>query len=135
GRPLILSLMALDFGANFFGSPRALLPVYARDIFHIGPEGLGVLYAASSIGALSGSLAMGFVGQPTRAGRWVLIGVIFYALCAMGFAVSPTFWLAGVLLGAMGVGDTVSSVLRGTINQVVTPEALRGPVSAVQSVC
>jgi MFS family permease len=134
GQPLILSLMVLDFGANFFGSPRALLPVYARDIFQVGAAGLGPLYAASSIGALSGSLALGFIGQPKRAGRWVLLGVTFYSLCAMAFALSQSYWLAVLLLGAMGVGDTVSSVLRGTINQIVTPDALRGRVSAVNSV-
>ncbi|MEA2642829.1 MAG: hypothetical protein QOF51_4223 [Chloroflexota bacterium] len=131
---IILLLMVLDFSANFFGSPRALLPVYAKDIFHVGPEGLGLLYAASSIGALGGAFVMSTIGQPQRAGRWVLTGVVFYSVCAMGFALSPVYWVALILLVGMGVGDTVSSVLRGSINQLVTPDRLRGRVSAVNSV-
>jgi MFS family permease len=133
-QPTILWLMVLDFVANFFGSPRALLPIYARDTFQVGPEGLGILYAASSIGSLSGGLAMSMIGQPRNAGRWVLLGVTFYACSVMAFALSPTFAVAVVLLALMGVGDTVSSVLRGTINQLLTPDELRGRVSAVNSI-
>jgi MFS family permease len=133
-QPIILSLMVLDFGANFFGSPRALLPVYARDIFQVGPEGLGILFAASSIGGLAGSITMSMITQPRNAGRWVLLGVTFYAFAAMAFAVSPTFWVAAAMLLCMGVGDNVSSVLRGSINQLVTPDDLRGRVSAVNSI-
>ena len=134
GQPVILMLMVLDFAANFFGSPRALLPVYARDFFGVGPEGLGIMFAASSLGAISGALVMSTVGQPRQAGRWVLLGVAFYACSAMAFAFSPTFWIAVGLLAAMGVGDTISSVLRGSINQLMTPDELRGRVSAVNSV-
>jgi MFS family permease len=133
-QPTILWLMVLDFAANFFGSPRALLPIYARDIFQVGPEGLGILYAASSIGSLSGGLAMSMIGQPRKAGLWILLGVTFYACSVMAFALSPTFAVAVVLLVLMGLGDTVSSVLRGTINQLLTPDELRGRVSAVNSV-
>ena len=89
GQPVVMSLMILDFAANFFGGLTALLPVYARDVFHVGAEGLGVLYAASSVGAFSGSLVMGFVPQPRRAGVWVLVGVAFYSICAMAFAMTP----------------------------------------------
>jgi MFS family permease len=146
GERVVMSLMVLDLAANFFGSPRALLPVYARDVFHVGEVGLGMLFAASAIGAFSGSLVMGFLPQPKNAGIWVLVGVAFYSICAMGFAGTPllltgplaetnvAFVAAVVLLGLMGVGDTVSSVLRGTINQAVTPDDLRGRVSAVNSV-
>jgi MFS family permease len=130
-QPIILSLMILDFNANFFGSPKALLPVYARDLLQVGPQGLGILYAASSVGAIVSALAISVVGQPRKAGLGVIIGIVFYALCAMGFALSTSFGLSVLLLAGMGVGDALSAVLRSTINQLVTPDDLRGRMSAV----
>jgi MFS family permease len=134
GQPVVLSLMALDFAATFFGGPRALLPVYARDILHVGAGGLGVLYAAIAVGSLLAAVGLSMVGQPDRAGRWVLLGIGAYALCVIGFAFSPVFWLSVLLLAGMGAGDAVSSVLRGTVNQLVTPDELRGRVSSVNSI-
>jgi MFS family permease len=133
-QPVVLSLMALDFAATFFGGPRALLPVYARDILHVGASGLGVLYAAIAVGSLIAALGLGLVGQPDRAGRWVLAGIGVYALCVIGFAFSPVFWVSALLLAGMGAGDSISSVLRGTVNQLVTPDELRGRVSSVNSI-
>jgi len=76
--PVILSMMALDFGQNFFGSGRALLPIYARDILNVGPEGLGLLYAATSAGALAMGTVMSIRSQTRRAGTWVLVSVSTY---------------------------------------------------------
>src|ERR1700730_9355984 len=76
--PVILSMMALDFGQNFFGSARALLPIYARDILGVGPRGLGLLYSATSAGALIMGTVMSVRGQVRRAGMWVLVSVAVY---------------------------------------------------------
>jgi MFS family permease len=130
---VILSFMVLDFGAMFFGSSTALLPIYARDILHAGPVGLGVLYAAPAIGALAAGISLSTALRVDRAGRWVLIGVAFYGLCMMGFAVSNVIWISVLMLAGTGAGNTMSAVLRGTSNQLLTPDHLRGRVTAVNS--
>ncbi len=132
-QPVILSFMVLDWGAMFFGSTVALLPIYARDILLAGPMGLGALYAAPSIGALAAAALMSTVLHVDNAGRWVLIGVAVYGACMVGFAVSHVIWLSIVMLAGTGAGNTVSAVLRGTSNQLLTPDHLRGRVSAVNS--
>ena len=132
-QPVILSFMALDFGATFFGSSRALLPVYARDILHVGATGLGLLYAAASVGALLAAGVVGVLPGRERAGRWVLLGVVLYGVAMVAFALSRHFWLSLLLLGLTGAGDTISSVLRGTANQILATDALRGRVAAVNS--
>jgi MFS family permease len=131
---VILAFMVLDFGATLFGSSIALLPVYARDLLEIGPVGLGMMYAAPSVGALVTSVIMSVRPQAVEAGKWVLLGVVFYAICTMGFAVSSSVPLSILLLAGTGVGNMVSAVLRGTTNQLLTPDALRGRVAAVNSV-
>jgi MFS family permease len=93
GHAVIFPLLVMDFGANLFGSVRALLPIYARDILMVGPQGLGILYAASAIGALVGAAGLSFVGEIRRAGVWILIGVSIYATCIVLFAKSHIFWL------------------------------------------
>jgi MFS family permease len=130
---VIFSFMVLDFGATFFGSSAALLPVYAKEILHAGPVALGVLFTAPSIGALAVAAAMSSALKIDRAGRWVLIGVAFYGICTMLFAVSTTLWLSTLMLAGAGAGNMVSAVLRGTSNQILTPDELRGRVAAVNS--
>ncbi|HET8625824.1 MAG TPA: MFS transporter [Thermomicrobiales bacterium] len=132
-QPVILSFMALDFGATFFGSSRALLPVYARDILHVGATGLGLLYAAASVGALLAAGVVGVLPGRERAGRWVLLGVVLYGVAMVAFALSRHFWLSLLMLGLTGAGDTISSVLRGMANQLLAPDAVRGRVAAVNS--
>jgi MFS family permease len=132
-QPVILSFMILDLGAMFFGSAVALLPIYARDILAVGPIGLGVLYAAPSIGALAAAAAMSTVVRVDNTGRWVLIGVAVYGACMVGFAISPLLWLSILMLAGTGAGNTTSAVLRGTSNQLLTPDHLRGRVTAVNS--
>jgi MFS family permease len=131
--PVIFPLMLLDFGATFFGSVRALLPIYARDILSVGPQGLGVLYAAPAVGSLLAASAMSCF-QLRRAGRWILAGVGVYAISIVLFAGSDVFWLSVLLLSFVGAGDMVSTVLRGTINQLSTPDALRGRMASINSV-
>jgi len=130
---VILSFMILDFGATFFGSVNALLPIYARDILAVGPVGLGVLYAAISVGAVVTGIAMSLF-RIERAGKWVLIGVAIYGVCTMGFAASHLLWLSVLMLAGTGAGNAVSAVLRQTSNQMLTPDNLRGRVSAFNSI-
>ncbi|MBI2887917.1 MAG: MFS transporter [Chloroflexi bacterium] len=133
-QPVILAFMVLDFGATFFGSSTALYPVYARDILAVGPTGLGILYASNSIGSLVAALAMGMAATPRRTGLWVLVPVTCYAICTMVFAFSQDFLLSVLMLAGTGAGNMVGSVVRGTTNQVLTPDQLRGRVAAVNSV-
>lgn len=132
--PVVLSLTILDFAQNVLGSPRALMPVYARDILFVGPEGLGLLYAATSAGSVGAAALMTAMPQVRRAGLWVLIGVGIYAVSTMLFAVSHVFWFSLAMLAIEGIGNTVSTILRGTMNQLVTPDDLRGRVTSVNNV-
>lgn len=131
--PVIFPLLVMDFGANFFGTVRALLPVFARDILLVGPEGLGVLYAASAVGSLLGALGFSFLGRTSRAGRWILGGVTVYGICVILFAQSQSFWLSVACLVGYGIGDTISAILRATINQLSTPDELRGRMASIHS--
>jgi MFS family permease len=134
GHGIILPLMLLDFGATFFGNVRGLLPVYARDILFVGPTGLGMLYAARAVGSVSAAAAMSFRGPMKRSGLWVFIGVGIYGLATALFAYSGMFWFSVLMLTLTGVGDTISSILRGTINQLQTPDALRGRMSSINGI-
>lgn len=124
----------MDLGANFFGAVRSLYPIYARDILLVGPQGLGLLYAASAAGALIGALGLSMIGTIRQAGRWILFGVTLYGLCLLSFAQSRSFWLSILFLIGFGIGDTISAILRATINQLSTPDELRGRMSAINSI-
>jgi MFS family permease len=132
-QPVIFPFMILDFGATLFGSTYALLPIYAEDVLDVGPVGLGALYAAPSVGGVLMGAAMSGPLRIDRAGFWVLMGVAFYGICTMIFAVSTVFWVSLAALAGVGAGNIVSAVLRGTSNQLLTPDALRGRVAAVNS--
>jgi MFS family permease len=131
---IILPLMMLDFGATFFGNVRGLLPIYAKDILAVGPTGLGVLYSARAVGSLGAAAAMSFWGPVKRSGLWVFIGVGIYGLSTVLFAYSGWFWFSLLMLTLTGVGDTISSILRGTINQLQTPDELRGRMSSINGI-
>lgn len=131
--PVILAMMALDFAQNFFGSGRALLPIYARDILAVGPQGLGLLYAANSVGALVMGIVMSVRRAVQRPGVWVLVAVGIYGVFTTLFGISHFFWLSFVMLAGAGAANTVSFVLRNTINQLVTPDEIRGRVTSVNS--
>ena len=133
-QPVVLSFMVLDFGATFFGTANSLLPIYAKDILKVGPAGLGLMFAAPSVGQVATGFIMGSTRRIRRAGRWVLICVAIYGACICGFALSPFFGLSLLLLAGTGVGNGVSAVLRSTSNNLLTPDDLRGRVAAVNSV-
>jgi MFS family permease len=131
--PVILSMMALDFSQNFFGGGRALLPIYARDILDVGPQGLGILYSATSVGAVVMGTVMSVRTHVRRAGVWVLGSVAMYGGFTALFGTSRLFWLSFLMLAAAGAANTVSFVLRNTINQLLTPDEIRGRVTSVNS--
>jgi len=130
---LVLSAMTLDLIAVFFGGATALLPIFAQDILHTGPRGLGWLRAAPAVGA--GSMAFWLAHRPPlrRAGVTLLAVVAGFGMATIGFAVSRAEWLSFVLLAATGALDSVSVVLRSYLVHSRTPDSLRGRVNAVNA--
>jgi MFS family permease len=132
--PVILAVLSLDFCATFFGSPRALLPIYARDILHIGPQGLGILMAATPIGAVALAPFTGLIGRISRQGLGVVLAVIAWGLCIIAFGLSPApLWLGVLFLAGAGAADMVSMILRGLVIQLTTPDEFRGRINAVNA--
>jgi len=131
---VIFPLMLLDFSATFFGNARGLFPIFARDILLVGPKGLGLLYASRAVGSLLAAFGMTLFGPVKRAGRWIFLGIGVYGLSTVFFAQSQIFWISVLMLMLTGAGDTVSSILRSTINQLSTPDALRGRMSSINSI-
>ena len=133
-RPIILAVLSLDFIANFFGSPRALLPVYAASILHAGAAGLGILQAATSVGAVALAPLTGRIGRIRQQGMGVAAAIVVWGLCivAFGFSTGPLL-LSALFLAGAGAADMVSMVLRGLIIQLTTPDEFRGRISAVNA--
>ena len=134
GHGVIFPLMVLDFGATFFGNVRGLFPIYARDILLVGPTGLGLLYASRAVGSLCAAATISFRGPLKHSGQWIFIGIGIYGVSTVLFAGSQRFWLSVLMLALCGAGDTISSILRGTINQLSTPDELRGRMSSINSI-
>ena len=132
--PIILAVLSLDFFATFFGSPRALLPIYASDILHVGPTGLGILLAATSMGAVALAPFTGLIGRIPRQGLGVVVSIIVWGICiaAFGFSSGP-LWLSVFLLAGAGAADMVSMILRSLIIQLTTPDEFRGRISSVNA--
>jgi MFS family permease len=128
---LIFSVMMLDFLATLFGAVQSLLPVYAKDILRVDAAGLGLLYAATSAGAMIAALVLSARGRIEHQGRTLLVAVALFGVSLIGFGLSHAFWLSLIFLAAEGASDTVSMVLRGTILQLATPDELRGRTTAV----
>lgn len=130
---VIFPLMLLDFSATFFGNARGLFPIFARDVLIVGPTGLGLLYTARAVGSLVAGIGMSMLGPIRHAGRWIFLGIGIYGLSTALFSLSRVFWLSLLMLALTGVGDTISSILRSTINQLSTPDELRGRMSSINS--
>ncbi len=126
--------MLLDFIATFFSSASALLPIFAQDILHVGPEGLGILYGAESVGAFIAGVAMARAGNIKRQGVILLIAVAFYGIATAFYGVSQLFALSFFFLALVGASDTVSTILRNTIRQIMTPDHLRGRMTSVNMI-
>lgn len=131
---LILSAISLDLFAVLFGGAVALLPIFAEEILNTGPIGLGILRAAPSVGALF--MAFYITHHPIRknAGRTLFLCVAGFGICMILFALSNNFWISLFLLSVSGAFDCVSVVIRSTLLQTLTPENMKGRVSAVNHI-
>jgi hypothetical protein len=130
-RPVLLGAISLDLFAVLLGGATALLPVYARDILHVGPAGLGVLRSAPAIGACLTAVCQAHRPPRARLGPKLLASVALFGVATLVFAFSRVFLLSTVALTIVGAADMVSVNIRSMLLQLTTPEALRGRVSAV----
>jgi MFS family permease len=135
-RPLILTTMLVDFFAMFFSVSRAVMPYFADRVFAVGPEGLGLLFAAPGAGATVVAFTSGWTVGVRRKGLGVLIAVAVYGIAMGSFGLlGPTGFIAGLVLLAVAQGaDTVATIFRHTILQMETPDELRGRLSAINLV-
>ena len=131
---IILGALTLDMFAVLFGGAVALLPAFIQDIYKLGPEGLGILRAAPAIGAIFTGLWLARHPINLHAGRWLLASVAGFGVSIIGFGLSSSIWLAGLMLLISGMFDGVSVVMRQTIMQLATPDAMRGRVSAINGI-
>jgi len=128
-----LGAISLDLFAVLLGSVTALLPIFAKDILHVGPWGLGLLRAAPAVGALAMGIFLARSPIERHVGRKLLVSIGIYGLSVLGFGLSTEFWLSLVMLAIGGCADMVSIVVRQTLVQLETPDDMRGRVSAVNS--
>jgi len=129
--PAILGTISLDLFAVLLGGATALLPIYARDILQTGPLGLGLLRAAPAVGALLMTTVLARHAIRRRVGLRMFQAVIVFGVATVIFAVSQIMWLSLLALAIMGAADTVSVVIRFSLVQLATPDAMRGRVGAV----
>ncbi|HYX28061.1 MAG TPA: MFS transporter [Pyrinomonadaceae bacterium] len=132
--PIIVQTMTLDFVATFFASANQLLPIYAKDILAVGARGYGFLAAAPAAGAIVTGLIVARTGAIKKQGATVIISVAIYGAATIAFGVSRVFWFSLLMLAATGAADTVSTILRQTIRQLVTPNKLRGRMTSVNMI-
>jgi MFS family permease len=130
----ILHSITLDMVSVFFGGVVAILPIYAEDILQVGPQGLGVLRAAPSVGALVVMFLCAYHPPTERAWRNLLWAVTGFGIATLIFAVSKSFWLSIVMLAFTGATDSISVIIRQTLLQALPPDHLRGRVVSVNSI-
>ena len=134
GERVLLGALTLDLFSVLLGGAEALLPIFADQVLHVGPEGLGLLRAAPAAGAMVMSLFMAHQPPFRRAGRTMLLAVALFATCIIAFGLSRSFALSAALLAVSGTADNISVLVRQTMLQVLTPPALLGRVIAVNSI-
>jgi MFS family permease len=130
---VLVSMVLLDFCANLWAAATVLLPVYAQEVLGLEAQGYGLLASAIAAGGLLASFALLALPEPDNKGRWVVLGSLGFGLGTALLGVSQSLWLSMVALAIVGGMDQVSSVFRNTINQVATPDALRGRVTALNT--
>lgn len=131
---LILSTFVIDLNAMIFGMPAALFPVLALDVFHVGPEGFGLIAAAPGFGAFLGALLSGWVGRVRDVGRAVIAAVVVWGAGIAAFGlVTFSLPIALAFLALAGAADVLSAVFRSTALQLETPDQLRGRLTALHS--
>jgi MFS family permease len=132
--PLIVWTMAVDFLATFFSGSMSLLPIFADQVLRVGATGYGLLVSAPAIGALAGSLWLSVRPLPGRQGRTFLGAVAVYGAATVVFGFSRSFPLTLVALALTGTADAISTVIRQTLRQLVTPDNLRGRMTSVNMI-
>ncbi|MGJ7507105.1 MFS transporter [Variovorax sp. GT1P44] len=133
-RKPVLGAVSLDLFAVLLGGAVALLPIYAKDILHTGPWGLGLLRGAPAIGALFMSVMLTRRPIERHVGRALLVAVAMFGVCMIVFGISRSFIVSLIALAVSGGADMVNVVIRQTLVQLETPDAMRGRVSAVNSI-
>ena len=128
---IVLGAISLDLFAVLLGGATALLPVFARDILHVGASGFGILKAAPAIGASSMAILLAFVTIRRRAGLYMFSAVAVFGIATIVFGLSKLLWLSVAALAVLGAADMISVYVRQTLVQIVTPDTMRGRVSAV----
>src|SRR6266853_3760164 len=132
--PIIVQTMTLDFVATFFASANQLLPIFAKDILKVGAQGYGFLAAAPAGGAVITGLLMARLGTLKRQGLLVLVSVGVFGAATIAFGLSRVFWFSLLMLAITGSADTISTILRQTIRQLVTPNKLRGLMTSINMI-
>jgi MFS family permease len=133
-KPVVLGAISLDLFAVLFGGATALLPAFAADVLHVGPEGLGILRTAPAVGAGITAAALAAFPITHSVGRWMFAGVATFGCATIVFGLSQSFALSLAALALLGAGDMVSVYVRQILIQLETPDAIRGRVSAVNAV-
>ena len=133
-RKVILATITLDLFAVLLGGATALLPIFADRILHCGPIGLGWLRAAPAVGAFLMALVIAYLPPMKHAGKTLLCCVVVFGIATIIFGLSKIFWLSLGMLFLIGAFDSVSVIIRGSIVQLVTPDEMRGRVSAVNNI-
>jgi len=131
GQPLLFATMLLDFLATFFASANTLLPIFAKEVLHVGPKGYGVLAAAPAVGSLVANGVLVSLPRLRRQGPLILTAVALFGLATVVFGLSRWYPLSVLAFGATGAADTVSTVVRQTMRQLLTPDHLRGRMTAL----
>ncbi len=134
GHQLLLAALALDMFAVLLGGAISLAPAFIKDVLDAGPEALGVLRGAPALGSVAVALWLSRRPLQAHAGRVLLLAVAGFGACMIGFGLSTAFWLSAAFLLLSGVFDGVSVVVRSTILQLATPDAMRGRVSSVNGI-
>jgi MFS family permease len=131
---VILAAITLDLFAVLFGGAVALLPIYATDILKVGPQGLGIMRAAPSIGAIIMAFALAYLPPFKKAGKTLLLAVAGFGVATIIFGLSKIFWLSVAMLVLLGGLDNISVIIRHTLMLTLTPDEMRGRASAVNGV-
>jgi MFS family permease len=132
--PIIFSVMILDFFGTFFSSANTLLPFVARDILHVGPIEYGWLSASQSIGTMMIGLYLSQKTKLVRQGMLLSVSVVGFGLATLVFGVSTSFWLTMLALILVGAFDGLSSIIRNTVRQLLTPDAMRGRMMSITQI-
>jgi len=130
---VVMAAMMLDMFAVLLGGATSLMPIFAKDILQVGPRGLGWLMTAPAAGAFSMAMLQAHRPPLQKAGRSLLLAVAGFGVVTILFGISETFWFSLVLLFFLGVFDNVSVVIRSTLVQLLTPDEMRGRVSALNT--